>query len=156
MTFLETWVDDLETVVRLAWRFPLLGLSQGGPIAIAYAVRHPEKVSHLILYGSYVRGRLKRNLTAQQLEEAQTFIQLIKLGWGQENPAFRQVFTTLFMPDATLEQQRWFNDLQRMSASPENAMRIVAGFNTIDVRNLVAQIKVPTLVLHVKGDARIL
>jgi pimeloyl-ACP methyl ester carboxylesterase len=153
----EAWVDDLETVVEAAGleRFPLLGLSQGGPIAIAYAVRHPERVSHLILYGSYVRGRLKRNLTTQQLEEAQTFIQLIKLGWGQENPAFRQVFTTLFMPDATLEQQRWFNDLQRMSASPENAMRIVAGFNTIDVRNLASQVKAPTLVLHAKGDARI-
>jgi predicted ATPase/DNA-binding SARP family transcriptional activator/pimeloyl-ACP methyl ester carboxylesterase len=153
----EAWVQDLETVVEAAGleRFPLLGLSQGGSIAIAYAVRHPEKVSHLILYGSYVRGRLKRDLSPQQLEEAQTFIQLIKLGWGQENPAFRQVFTTLFMPDATLEQQRWFNDLQRMSASPENAMRIVAGFNTIDVRNLAAQVKAPTLVLHAKGDARI-
>lgn len=153
----EAWVRDLETVVDATGleRFPLLGLSQGGSIAIAYAVRHPEKVSHLILYGSYARGRLKRNLSPQQLEEAQTFIQLIKIGWGQENPAFRQVFTTLFMPDASLEQQRWFNDLQRMSASPENAMRIVAGFNTIDVRNLAAQVKAPTLVLHARGDARI-
>jgi predicted ATPase/pimeloyl-ACP methyl ester carboxylesterase len=153
----EVWVQDLETVVEAAGlkRFPLLGLSQGGPIAIAYAVRHPEKVSHLILYGTYVRGRLNRKLTPQQLEEAQTFIQLIKIGWGQENPAFRQVFTTLFMPDASLEQQRWFNDLQRMSASPENAMRIVAGFNTIDVRNLAAQVKAPTLVLHARDDARI-
>ncbi|MBE7555607.1 MAG: alpha/beta fold hydrolase [Anaerolineales bacterium] len=153
----ETWVQDLETVVEAAGleRFPLLGLSQGGPIAIAYAVRHPEKVSHLILYGSYARGRLKRNLSPQQLEEVQTFLQLIKIGWGQENPAFRQVFTTLFMPDASLEQQHWFNDLQRMSASPENAMRIVAGFNTIDVRNLAAQVKAPTLVLHARSDARI-
>jgi predicted ATPase/DNA-binding SARP family transcriptional activator/pimeloyl-ACP methyl ester carboxylesterase len=153
----EAWVRDLETVVEATGleRFPLLGLSQGVAIAIAYAVRHPEKVSHLILYGGYARGRLNRDLTPQQLEEAQTFIQLIKLGWGQENPAFRQVFTTLFMPDATLEQQRWFNDLQRMSASPGNAMRIVTGFNTIDIRSLVAQVKAPTLVLHAKGDARI-
>lgn len=153
----EAWVRDLETVVEAAGleRFPLLGLSQGVAIAIAYAARHPDKVSHLILYGGYARGRLKRNLTAQQLEEAQAFIQLIKIGWGQENPAFRQVFTTLFMPDANLEQQRWFNELQRMSASPENAMRIVAGFNTIDVRSLAAQIRTPTLILHARDDARI-
>jgi DNA-binding SARP family transcriptional activator/pimeloyl-ACP methyl ester carboxylesterase len=153
----EAWVQDLETVVEATGleRFPLLGLSQGGSIAIAYAIRHPEKVSHLILYGSYVRGRLKGSLAPQQLEEAQTLIQLIKLGWGQDNPAFRQVFTTLFMPDATLEQQRWFNDLQRMSASPENAMRIVIEFTMIDVRNLATQVKAPTLVLHAKGDARI-
>lgn len=152
---LEAWVCDLETIADAAGleRFPLLGISQGVSIAIAYAIRHPEKVSRLILYGGYARGRLKRDLTPRQLEEAQTFIQLIKLGWGQENPAFRQVFTTLFMPDATLEQQRAFNELQRISSSPENAMRLVTGFNNIDVRHLAPQITAPTLVLHAKDDA---
>ena len=136
-------------------RFPLIGISQGGPIAIAYATRHPERVSHLILYGSYARGKLARDLSAPQVEEVETLIKLIRLGWGRENPAFRQVFASMFIPDGTLEQYRWFNDLQRASASPENAARIVEGFNTIDVRHLAAQLNIPTLVLHARHDMRI-
>jgi serine/threonine protein kinase/predicted ATPase/DNA-binding SARP family transcriptional activator/alpha-beta hydrolase superfamily lysophospholipase len=153
----EAWVRDLETVVDAVGveRFPLIGLSQGGPIAMAYAIRHPERVSHLILYGSYARGKLKRDLTAAQADEVETLVKLIRLGWGRENPAFRQVFTSMFIPDATLEQYRWFNDLQRASASPENAARIVEGFNMIDVRHLAAQLNIPTLVLHARGDMRI-
>jgi pimeloyl-ACP methyl ester carboxylesterase len=118
----EAWVRDLEAVVEASGveRFPLIGISQGGPIAIAYAARHPEKVSHLILYGSYARGKLKRDLAPEKIEEVETLIKLIRLGWGQENPAFRQVFASMFIPDGTLEQYRQFNDLQRASASPEN------------------------------------
>ncbi len=121
----EAWVRDLEAVVDAAGveRFPLIGLSQGGPIAIAYATRHPERVSHLILYGSYARGKLKRDLTPEKIDEVEMLLKLIRLGWGRENPAFRQVFTSMFIPDGTLEQYRWFNDLQRASASPENAAR---------------------------------
>jgi predicted ATPase/DNA-binding SARP family transcriptional activator/pimeloyl-ACP methyl ester carboxylesterase len=153
----EAWVRDLEAVVDAVGvdRFPLIGLSQGGPIAIAYAIRHPERVSHLILYGSYARGKLKRELTPEKTDEVETLVKLIRLGWGRENPAFRQVFASMFIPDATLEQYRWFNDLQRASASPENAARIVEGFNTIDVRHLAAQLDIPTLVLHARGDMRI-
>ncbi len=153
----EAWVRDLEAVVDAAGveRFPLIGLSQGGPIAIAYATRHPERVSHLILYGSYARGKLKRDLTAEKIDEVETLVKLIRIGWGRENPAFRQVFTSMFIPDATLEQYRWFNDLQRASASPENAARLVEGFNAIDVRQLAAQLDLPTLVLHARGDMRI-
>lgn len=93
---LEAWVRDLEAVVEAAKleRFPLLGLSQGGPIAIAYAVRHPEKVSHLILYGSYAVGLKHRNASPEVLEEAQVFSQLIRVGWGKDHAAFRQVFTS--------------------------------------------------------------
>ena len=96
----EAWVRDLETVVDAAGvdRFPLLGISQGASIAVAYAVRHPERVSHLILHGGYARGRLQRAATPQQREEAETMNKLAELGWGQENPAFRQFFTTQFIP----------------------------------------------------------
>jgi pimeloyl-ACP methyl ester carboxylesterase len=98
---LDAWVRDLEAVVDSMKldRFPLLGISQGGPIAIAYAALHPEKVSHLILYGSYARGRSHRGHSEQEREEREVSIQLIKVGWGKEHPAFRQVFTSLFIPE---------------------------------------------------------
>jgi serine/threonine protein kinase/DNA-binding SARP family transcriptional activator/pimeloyl-ACP methyl ester carboxylesterase/predicted ATPase len=153
----DAWLRDLETVVDAAGldRFPLLGISQGGAVALAYAVRHPERVSHLILYGSYARGKLQRNLSETQLLEVKTLLDLIKIGWGRENPAFRQVFSALFMPDGTPEQIRAFNELQRVSSSPENAARIVSGFNGINVTELARQVSVPTLVLHAREDGRI-
>ena len=116
----EAWVRDLETVVNAADvdRFPLLGISQGASIAVAYAVRHPERVSHLILHGGYARGRLQRDATPQQREEAETMNKLAELGWGQENPAFRQFFTTQFIPGGSPEQHHWFNELERISTSP--------------------------------------
>jgi DNA-binding SARP family transcriptional activator/predicted ATPase/pimeloyl-ACP methyl ester carboxylesterase len=153
----DAWVRDLEAVIDAAHaeRFPLIGISKGGSIAIAYAARHPEKVSHLILYGAYARGRLIRHSNPQASQEADLMTNLIRLGWGQETPAFRQVFASTFMPDGTLEQYRWFDDLQRASASPENAARIYAGSNRTDVRELAAQLRVPTLVLHARGDMRV-
>ena len=102
-------------------RFALLGMSQGGAIAIAYAARHPEKVSHLVLLGAYGRGMLRRGVSPQHREEAETLVKLIRLGWGRDNPAFRQVFTSQFIPGGSREQHQWFNDLERVSASPENA-----------------------------------
>ncbi len=154
---LEAWVRDLEAVVEATKleRFPLLGISQGGPIAIAYAVKHPDKVSHLILYGSYAAGFLHRSLTQKELEEAEILLQLIKVGWGKEHAAFRQVFTSLFIPDASPEQANWFNQLQRVSTSPENAVRMLNGFHNLDVRDLAVKLDVPTLVLHAKGELRI-
>jgi pimeloyl-ACP methyl ester carboxylesterase/DNA-binding CsgD family transcriptional regulator len=153
----DVWVEDLNAVVDAAGfrRFALMGSSQGCAIAIAYAARYPERVTHLMLYGGFVLGRLKRVLTEQQREEALTLIKIIELGWGKGTPEFRQVFTTQFMPDATLDQQRAFNELQRVSTSPENAVRIVSQFDGIDVRKAAAQIRVPTLVLHSRGDARV-
>lgn len=154
---LEVWVRDLEAVVEASKleRFPLLGLSQGGPIAITYAVRHPEKVSHLILYGSYALGLKQRNLPRKALEEAEVFSQLIRVGWGKDHAAFRQVFTSLFMPEATAEEAGWFNELQRVSCSPENAARMLEGFFNLNVTDLATQLNVPTLVLHAHGDLRI-
>jgi predicted ATPase/pimeloyl-ACP methyl ester carboxylesterase len=148
-------VEDLETVVNTLGlnRFPLFGLSGGGPIAVAYAVRHPEKVSHLILYGSYVRGRLRRSQSPAQLEEAQMLLKVMELGWGKANPAFRQVYTGLFVPEGTAEQVRWFNDLQRISTSPEIAVRIFNGSFSVDIGDLAPSVTVPTLVLHARDDA---
>jgi pimeloyl-ACP methyl ester carboxylesterase/DNA-binding CsgD family transcriptional regulator len=153
----DAWINDLETVVDAAGveRFPLLGISQGASIAIAYAVRHPERVSHLILHGAYARGWLKRNLTPQQRKEAETMAELAEMGWGKENAAFRQFFTTQFIPDGTAEQHRWFNELERVSVSPENAARFMRIFNQIDVTGLAPQVSCPTLVLHPNRDARV-
>jgi pimeloyl-ACP methyl ester carboxylesterase len=153
----EAWVSDLERVVDAAGltRFPLLGISQGASIAVAYAVRHPERVSHLILHGGYARGRLKRKPTPEQREEAEMMNRLIELGWGQENPAFRQFFTTQFIPGGTQAQHQWFNELQRVSTSPSNAARMMRAFNEIDIVPMLDQVKCPTLILHAAGDARV-
>jgi pimeloyl-ACP methyl ester carboxylesterase len=154
---LDAWVTDLETVVDALGleRFPLLGISQGASIAVEYAVRHPEKVSRLILYGGYIRGRLHRDLTPAQLEEMEVMIQLIRIGWGKEHAAFRQVFASLFLPEGTPEQLQAFNELERVTSSPEIAARIVNGFQAIDVQEQARQITQPTLVLHARGDLRI-
>ena len=154
---LDAWVMDLETVVDALGleRFPLLGISQGASIAVEYAVRHPEKVSRLILYGGYLRGRLHRDLSRRQLEEMELMIQMIKIGWGKEHEAFRQVFSSLFLPEGTPEQLHAFNELQRLTTSPEIAARIVGGFQLIDVRERARRITQPTLVLHARGDLRI-
>jgi pimeloyl-ACP methyl ester carboxylesterase len=149
----ESFVQDLESVVETLGmdRFPILGISPGGPVAIAYAVRHPERVSHLILYGSYARGWANRGVP-QAIERLQAQKSLIKLGWGQDNPAFRQLWTTLYVPDATPEQWQWFNDLHRISTSPDNAIRLLDELGKIDVVELLSQVKVPTLVMHCRDE----
>ena len=154
---IDAWVQDLEAVVAGLGleRFPLLGPSQGGAVAIEYAVRHPQKVSHLVLYGAYARGRFRREYSPKQAEEAAAMLELIRVGWGKDNPAFRQVFTTLFMPEGTPEQIDWFNDLQRRTTSPENAVQMETAFYDIDVSGSAAQVTVPTLVLHVRDDAMV-
>lgn len=154
---LEAWVTDLEAVVEGLHleRFPLLGISQGGAVAIAYAVRHPEKVTRLVLYGAFALGRFGRSTTVEERREADTLLELMRLGWGQDKPAFRQVFTTLFMPDATLDQTRSFNELQRRTTSPDNAVRFEEAFYALNVIDLARQVTVPTLILHARGDAMI-
>jgi pimeloyl-ACP methyl ester carboxylesterase len=150
----EAWVEDLESVVEAAGvdRFPLLGISQGGAVAIAYAVRYPEKVSQLVLYGAYAQGWARRQ-SPEEIEQRQAQLTLVKLGWGKDNPAFRQIWTTLYAPDATPEQQQSFNDLQRVSTSPDNAVKLMNVMANIDVAELLPQVKVPTLVLHCRDEA---
>lgn len=154
---LDAWVQDLEIVVDTLGldRFPLLGLSQGASVAIQYAVRHPERVSHLILFGSLSCGLLKGRLTPKKVELAETLIKLMELGWGRDNLAFRQVFTAMFVPEGTSEQLRWFDDLQRASTSPENAIKFEQAFHLLDVTDMACKINVPTLVFHVRDDSLI-
>ncbi|QWG13674.1 hypothetical protein KMZ29_02760 [Bradyrhizobium sediminis] len=102
----------------------------------------------MILFGAYARGMLRRNVTEQEREEAETLIKLIRLGWGRDKPAFRQVFTSQFIPDGTREQHQWFNDLESISASPENAVAIVEQLYQVDVSAEAASLRVPTLVMH--------
>jgi pimeloyl-ACP methyl ester carboxylesterase len=134
----EAFVTDLETVVDKIGldRFPLLGVSQDCPVSIAYAVRHPEKVSRLVLYGGYAVGAQKRQSTEQSEQQA-ALAELVRVGWGQDNPAFRQVFTSLFIPEGTPEQMQWLNELQRITVSPENAVRHIDVIGRIDVRPLL-------------------
>jgi pimeloyl-ACP methyl ester carboxylesterase len=152
---LEAWVHDLEVVVDTLGleRFPLLGISQGAAVAIQYAVQHPERVSHLILYGALSHGLLRGKLTAKKAEMAETLIKLMELGWGRDNPAFRQVFTAMFLPDGTSEQMRWFDELQRTSTSPKNAVRFEQAFQMLDVTDAAVKVTTPTLVLHARQDS---
>ena len=151
---LEACVADLETVVNAAGleRFSLLGISQGCAISILYANRHPERVDKMILHGGYAAGWRNR-ANAQEIARREATMPLIELGWGQENPAFRQLFTTMYIPDGSPEQLSWFNDLQRITTSPENAVRLLEAFSRIDVRDELAKVRVPTLVMHSRRDA---
>ena len=151
----EAWVRDLEGLVEHLGleRFRLLALSQAGAVAIAYAARHPDQVSHLILHGAYTRGRLHREENPRTAEEAQTLLSLTRLGWGQDNPAFRQVFSLQLMPDATKEQLAWYDELMRVSMTPENAGRAEAAMYHINVLDLLPEIITPTLVTHCRYDA---
>lgn len=150
----EAYLRDLESVAEASRveRFALFGISQGVAVCIAYAARYPERVSHLVLYGGFARGRRIRG-TLDDIEQAEALITLMRTGWGQENPAFRQVFTSMFLPGGTPEQMQWFNDLQKTTTSPNNAVRMRFVSDTLDVSNLLAQVKAPTLVLHCKDDA---
>jgi pimeloyl-ACP methyl ester carboxylesterase len=153
----EAWVSDLESVVEASGvqRFALLGISQGAAVALSYAVRHPERVTHLILYGGFAQGRLKRAASPELKEEAILLKNLMRVGWGQENAAFRRTFASLFVPDATREQIDAFDALQRASTSPANAERFMDAFNNVDVVDLAAQVTVPTLVMHARHEVEI-
>jgi DNA-binding winged helix-turn-helix (wHTH) protein/pimeloyl-ACP methyl ester carboxylesterase len=152
----EGFLHDLETVVDQCalQRFALLGISQGVPVSIAYAIRHPERVSRLILCGGFAKGWRKRG-NATDVARAEASITLIREGWGQDNPAARQMFTSLIVPDATHEEMRWFNELELISASAETAIRLLHVIGDIDVTNLLPRLKPPALVLHSRGDARV-
>jgi pimeloyl-ACP methyl ester carboxylesterase/DNA-binding CsgD family transcriptional regulator len=149
------WSQDLETVVDLASPdapVALLGISQGAAACLDLAVRRPDRVSRLVLYGGYARGAARRgDADSERMHTA--IAELARLGWGTDNPAFRQVFTSRFIPGGTEEQLGWFNDLCRKTTSPAIAAELFATRAQVDVDALLPQVKVPTLVAHARHDA---
>ncbi|GAA6525841.1 alpha/beta fold hydrolase [Intrasporangium sp. DVR] len=153
----ESFVRDLETVVDELGleRFPLMGLSQGGPVAVEYAVRHPERVSRLILIGAFVTGRLVRASTPQEVRETEMQAELIRMGWGRDDPSFRLYFSSTFMPDAKPQMWSDFAALMRRTTAAENALRLNNVAVTMDVREAATKVTVPTLILHGRNEVRI-
>jgi pimeloyl-ACP methyl ester carboxylesterase/DNA-binding CsgD family transcriptional regulator len=150
----ERWVGDLEAVIAAAdpqEPFVLLGISQGAATCIAYAVKHPERVSHLILYGGYARGVLRRDDPDRE-RVYRAIIDLARLEWGNDNPAFRQVFTSRFIPGGSEEQMGWFTELCRRTTSPESAAGLLEARGVVDVTELLGEVRAPTLVLHSRDD----
>ena len=150
----EAWIHDLEKVVDAAGleKFALMGHSQGGAVAIAYAARHPERVSHLILWGGYARGAYHRDVS-DAVEVRRALETLVQLNWGRTNPSFFQMVTDLYIPDkATPEEQRWFRDLQQVSISPNNLVRYMRACDDINVRPMLPTLHMPTIVLHSDRD----
>jgi len=152
---LEASMGDLEAVVDAARleRFALFGMSGGCRVAAAYTARHAERVSHLLLYGGAARGWKYWNESARAMRLGLQAV--IREGWGRDVATFRQIFSTLFMPDASPEQMQWFNELQRVSTSPENAYRITDASGGGDVQAWLGAIRTPTLVMHASEDAMV-
>ena len=149
----DLWVDDLRRVVDAVGqeRVALLGLSQGGPVAIAFAVRYPERVSHLVLCGTYGRGMTRRG-DPVQVEEAAVQVGIARIVWGTRNASFRETFARQFVPDAQSDEIAWFNDQLRLTTDSTNAPLLGAAFHRLDVTELARQVSVPALVLHAVGD----
>lgn len=158
---LAAWHRDFEAVAEAVagtvdgGRFALLGMSQGGALAVEYAVRHPERVSHLVLFNAYAQGgRVRARDDAERLE-AETLVNFVRIGWGRENPAFCRFFTHLFLPGGTAEQHRWWGDLERETATAEVAAETLRQMQGIDVVARCAEVRVPTLVVSCRGDLRV-
>jgi len=152
----DAFYQDLEHVIEAAGleRFALFGASKGSAVSAAYAAKNPDRVSHLVLCGGFATGSMI-GAGDQKREYEMAMRTIMRANWGADNPAYRQLFTTTFMPDATLEHMKWFNDLQRMTASPDNAIRLRMATADIDVRELLPSIQAPTLVLHARGDGAV-
>lgn len=155
---LDAMVSDLEAVANaLALRrFALIGLCQGGAVAVAYAARHPERISHLIAYDSYPFGAYVSEAGEAMKQQAQAFSKMIEIGWGRGVGAFREMFANLLMPDtAGAQEVKWIGELQRRSASPAAACQLWNAFHAFDVRTEAPKVRAPALVFHVRGDAMV-
>jgi pimeloyl-ACP methyl ester carboxylesterase len=150
----EAFVNDLESVVDAAGldRFDLLGISQGAAVAIAYAVRHPERVRKMHLWGGYALGWVHRG-DPQEIERREAMLELTRQGWAIDNPAYRRLFTSLYIPEASAEQEHYFNEMQKITTSAENAVALQQVFGNIDVTDLLSKVTTPTLVGHSTRDA---
>lgn len=151
---LDAWSADLDAVVDAARlsSFTLLGMSQGGAVAVEYAHAHPERVTSLVLWGAYGQGALARGATAEEVEEADLRSRMIKVGWGRADAVFRRVFTSSFIPGASEAQMRWFDELQRRSMSAESALASSRARAVLDVTSAARAVSARTLVLHADGD----
>ena len=150
----ERRIQDLETVIAAAGLeepFTLLGISGGGAVCIEFAARHPERVSRFVLYGAYARGVARRG-NPESARAHQAIVDLARFGWGQENPAFRQVFTSRFIPEGTDEQIGWFNELCRKTTSPRMAAALLESRAVVDAVQYLEKVRTPTLVLHARDD----
>lgn len=152
----DALVRDLEAVVDAAGvdEFALIGNSFGAAIAIAYAARHPQRVTRLVVWGSYCRGVLRRGPAPEQVEHSQMLRRLAEIGWGTDDPAFRQVFASLLVPGATKEQWSWFTEKMRLCCSGRTAARYLAIMEQVDVQELARQVRCPALVLHSLRETR--
>ena len=150
----DAFVDDLSSVADAAnlERFALFGISQGGPVALAYASRYPERVSHVIILGSFGIGWKKAGLSEKELEKRNAQLTLMRDGWNSRNPAIRQLWTTMCIPNGTADEARSFNELQLESVSAENAARIFESIGEFDVSDMLSSIEVPVMVFHSRGD----
>lgn len=150
----ELWLKDLEAVVDALKleRFALLGMSQGGPAAIRYAAKHPQRVSHLILYGSYARGRRHRDEEECTPAMEEAMCALIRSGWGSDNDAYRELFSARYVSSSNREHIQWLNEQEAISATAAMAERYFRALGTIDVSQLLPKLNVPTLVVHCQGD----
>ncbi len=151
---LERFVEDLEAVVDAAGldQFVLYGASQGAPVSVAYAARHPERIARLILHGGYAQGRMVRGSRKEQAH-AEAVQTLIRQGWGQPGSAFLKALSAMFMPGGSREQIDYLATMQQQSASAENAARLRSVIDRFDVTPLLGQIRVPTLVIHANNDS---
>ncbi len=149
----DTFLQDLDTVIDhfALERVSLLGISQGAAVAIAYAARHPERVDSLVLLGSYALGRRQRRSPDEE-DKGDLFLSLMRQGWGRPNSPFLKAFSSIYIPDGTDEQVRWYAELQNITTSPENAVRIRQACDTIDVSADLARVRARTLVLHSRND----
>lgn len=145
---LDLWVRDLEAVVDAAGleRFALTGMCHGGPVAIEYAARHPERVTRMLLYGTYARGRAKRE--SYQLDLHEMSLRHIERGWGNENESFNRVWSLMFQPSSTAERRHALSEMQRKASSGATAARTMRAAGEVDVRKSAAKVRCPTLVLH--------
>ena len=155
---IDAMVSDLEAVVDALNlpRFALLGLCQGGAVAVAYAAHHPDRVSRLALYDSYLHGAFVADAGQRMAQQAQTLSKMIEIGWGRKVGAFRELFAGLLMPEAIdARHLKSIDDMQRRSASPEAACRLWNSFHAFDVRTEATKVRAPALVFHVRGDAMV-